>query len=162
MTFQILELFYSHFIENIFVMESILYSCPIFEKFIFGNIFSITTCVFFSVLVFCHLLSDQLNEEFFQNVLQLIENPPSLQFEDSAVDLLIAFILSFNLHLTSVETNIVLKSLAAFGTPKVFMEHTMMLINRGGGCSCCLLVVSVTIYHDQMSNDTSCEEMVNL
>ncbi|XP_076448361.1 NCK-interacting protein with SH3 domain-like [Babylonia areolata] len=76
-------------------------------------------------------VTDKLNEEFFLHILQLIENPPSPQFEDSAVDLLIAFMLAFNLHLTSVEVNVVLRSLATFGTPKVFTERIMVWVNRG-------------------------------
>ncbi|KAK7101543.1 hypothetical protein V1264_019909 [Littorina saxatilis] len=76
-------------------------------------------------------VSERFNQEFFLHILNLIENPPTEQFEDGAVDLLISFVLAFNLHLTSVDTNVVLRSLAAFGTPKVFTEHIMVLINRG-------------------------------
>ncbi|KAL8610250.1 hypothetical protein ACOMHN_038945 [Nucella lapillus] len=76
-------------------------------------------------------VTDKLNEEFFLHILQLLENPPSLQFEDDAGDLLISFMLAFNLHLTSVDANVVLRSLATFGTPKVFTERIMVWINRG-------------------------------
>ena len=66
------------------------------------------------------------------HILHLIESPPSPQFEDDAVDLLISFVLAFNLHLTSVDTNIVVRALATVGTPKVFTERIMLWINRGG------------------------------
>nr|KAG5691816.1 hypothetical protein BaRGS_016628 [Batillaria attramentaria] len=78
-------------------------------------------------------VTDQLNQEFFLHILNLIENPPSAQFEDDAVNLLVAFVLSFNLHLSTVETssNPVLRALATYGAPKVFTENIMVLINRG-------------------------------
>ena len=75
---------------------------------------------------------DQLNEDFFLHILHLIESPPSDQFEDDAVDLLISFVLAFNLHLTAIDTNIILRALASCGTPKVFTERMMVWINRGG------------------------------
>lgn len=78
-------------------------------------------------------VTDQLNQEFFLHVLNLIENPPSARFEDDAVNQLVAFILSFNLHLSSMDggTNPVLRALATYSNPKVFTESIMVLINRG-------------------------------
>lgn len=78
-------------------------------------------------------VTDQLNQEFFLHVLDLIENPPSPQFEDDAVNLLVTFVLSFNLHLSPADAgnNPVLRALATFAAPKVFTEHIMVLVNRG-------------------------------
>lgn len=80
-----------------------------------------------------NVFSEELDQDFFLHVLQLMENPPSIQFEDEVVEPLVHFILSYNLHLTS-ESNPILGALAAFGSPKVFTEQIMVLINRGSKC----------------------------
>lgn len=55
-----------------------------------------------------------------------------MQFEDKVVDQLVSFMLSFNLHHYDNNKNAILQALASYSTPKVFTEHMMVLINRGG------------------------------
>ncbi|KAK3580163.1 hypothetical protein CHS0354_030278 [Potamilus streckersoni] len=76
-------------------------------------------------------LHDHLNEDFVGFLFDVMENPPSPEFEDQVTDILVNLILAFNLHFQEVKDNTVMQVLASKGTMKVFTEKLLLLINRG-------------------------------
>ena len=65
----------------------------------------------------------------------LIENPPSPEFENDASDQLMIVILALNLHYTDHASNPIMSVLGKKGTSKTFTEKLMMLFNRGSKLS---------------------------
>ncbi|XP_063406825.1 NCK-interacting protein with SH3 domain-like isoform X2 [Mytilus trossulus] len=76
-------------------------------------------------------LSDHITKRFIGFIFELIEKPPSPQFEDEASDQLIVVLLALNLHYTDYTTNPVMEVLADKGTVKTFTEKLLLLFNRG-------------------------------
>ncbi|XP_076073672.1 NCK-interacting protein with SH3 domain-like [Mytilus galloprovincialis] len=76
-------------------------------------------------------LSDHITKRFIGFIFELIEKPPSQQFEDEASDQLIVVLLALNLHYTEHTTNPVMEVLADKGTVKTFTEKLLLLFNRG-------------------------------
>ncbi|CAC5411706.1 unnamed protein product [Mytilus coruscus] len=76
-------------------------------------------------------LSDHITKKFIGFMFELIEKPPSPQFEDEASDQLIVVLLALNLHYTEHTTNPVMEVLADKGTVKTFTEKLLLLFNRG-------------------------------
>lgn len=75
---------------------------------------------------------DHITKRFIGFIFELIEKPPSQQFEDEASDQLIVVLLALNLHYTEHTTNPVMEVLADKGTVKTFTEKLLLLFNRGG------------------------------
>ena len=78
------------------------------------------------------LISDHLNVAFLQFVFESIENPPTYEHEDQVTDLLINFVLAFNLHCKQPKDNLVLHVIEERKTVKVFTEKVLLLFNRDG------------------------------
>lgn len=76
-------------------------------------------------------LSDHVNHQFISCMFELIEKPPSPQFEDEAVDQLVIVLLALNLHYTEYRSNPIMSVLAEKGTVKTFTEKLLILFNRG-------------------------------
>lgn len=83
-------------------------------------------------LIFFLFLSDHLDQRFVTFILNTIEIPPTPDLEDQVTDLLVNFILAFNLHFAKVEENLVMKAIAERRTVKVLTEKILLLFNRDG------------------------------
>ena len=79
-----------------------------------------------------YLFSDHIDHKSVSFIFELIEKPPSPEFEDTAVDQLVNVLLALNLHYTEYETNPIMSVLAEKGTVKTFTEKLLILFNRGG------------------------------
>ncbi|XP_053399452.1 LOW QUALITY PROTEIN: NCK-interacting protein with SH3 domain-like [Mercenaria mercenaria] len=75
-------------------------------------------------------LHDYLNAEFIHFVFKSLDNPPSIEHEEEVVDLLVNFILAFNLHCQMPSDNLVMKVIEERKTVKVFTEKLLLLFNR--------------------------------
>ena len=78
------------------------------------------------------LLPDHLDQKFIKFILDTIETPPSSDYEDQVTDLLVNFVLAFNLHFVKVGDNFIMKAIAERRTVKVVTEKILLLFNRGG------------------------------
>ncbi|KAJ8301354.1 hypothetical protein KUTeg_020341 [Tegillarca granosa] len=76
-------------------------------------------------------LQEQLSEEFIDFIFELIENPPSLELQDQAEDLLVNLILAINLQYDDHSFNTILDVVQRKGTVKNFTEKLMLIFNRG-------------------------------
>ncbi|KAL5015386.1 hypothetical protein ScPMuIL_009656 [Solemya velum] len=74
---------------------------------------------------------EHLNQSFIHFVFELIESPPSDEHEDKVTDLIVTFILAFNLHFQNYEGNFIMQELAERGTAQNFSEKILILFNRG-------------------------------
>lgn len=75
-------------------------------------------------------LHDYLNADFIHFVFTTLENPPTLEHEEQLTDLLVNFILAFNLHFQMPTENLVMKVIEEKKTVKVFSEKILLLFNR--------------------------------
>ncbi|XP_062598756.1 NCK-interacting protein with SH3 domain-like isoform X2 [Saccostrea cucullata] len=76
-------------------------------------------------------LHDTMNENFLDEVLEMIENPASLDHDDLCTDSLVTLLLAYNLHFPYQEENDIMSLLAKKGTVKVFTEKLLEIFNRG-------------------------------
>ena len=79
---------------------------------------------------FC--ISDHLDKTFIRFILDTIESPLTPEHEDQVTDLLVNFILAFDLHFHKVGENLVMKEIAERKTVKVLTEKILLLFNRDG------------------------------
>ncbi|XP_061178898.1 NCK-interacting protein with SH3 domain-like [Saccostrea echinata] len=76
-------------------------------------------------------LHETMNENFLDEVLEMIENPASLDHDDLCTDPLVNLLLAYNLHFPYQEENDIMSLLAKKGTVKVFTEKLLEIFNRG-------------------------------
>lgn len=76
--------------------------------------------------------SDYLNVDFLHFVFNALENPPTVEHEEQMPDLLVNFILAFNLHFKMPSENLVMRVIEEKKTVKVFSEKILLLFNRDG------------------------------
>ena len=85
----------------------------------------------------CCFFSDHLDQKFIKFILDKIESPPSSDYEDQVTDVLVNFVLAFNLHFVKVGDNLIMKAIGERRTVKVLTEKILLLFNRDGkGKSC--------------------------
>lgn len=84
------------------------------------------------IRTFLYFFTEHLNQSFIHFVFELIESPLSDEHEDKVTDMLVTFILAFNLHFQNYEGNFVMQELAERGTAQIFSEKILILFNRGG------------------------------
>ncbi|XP_060558045.1 NCK-interacting protein with SH3 domain-like [Ruditapes philippinarum] len=75
-------------------------------------------------------LHDHLNAEFLHFVFKSMDNPVSVEHEEQVTELLVNFILAFNLHFHVPADNLVMKVIEERKTVKVFTEKLLLLFNR--------------------------------
>ncbi|KAL4230198.1 hypothetical protein ACF0H5_010583 [Mactra antiquata] len=75
-------------------------------------------------------LHDHLNTDFLGFVFNSLENPCSEGHEEQLTDLLVNFVLAFNLHFDTLNENLVMKVIEEKKTVKVFTEKILLLFNR--------------------------------
>ena len=75
---------------------------------------------------------DHLDQKFIKFILDTIEAPPSSDHGDQVTDLLVNFILAFNLHFVKIGDNFIMKAIAERGNVKVLTEKILLLFNRDG------------------------------
>ncbi|KAK3104104.1 hypothetical protein FSP39_024455 [Pinctada imbricata] len=76
-------------------------------------------------------LQEQMDQSFWDFVIDQIESPCSTDHEDQCTDLLVHLILAYNVHILDVKENIIMTTLGHKGTAKVFTEKLLLIFNRG-------------------------------
>ena len=78
-----------------------------------------------------------MSHEFLDKVLDMVENPASVEHDDQCTDALVNLLLAYNLHFPFQEANDIMSILAKKGTVKVFTEKLLEIFNKGGKkCDC--------------------------
>ena len=78
------------------------------------------------------LFPDHLDAEFLHFVFKSMDNPASVEHEEQVTELLVNFMLAFNLHFHVRADNLVMKVIEERKTVKVFTEKLLLLFNRDG------------------------------
>lgn len=76
--------------------------------------------------------SEHVQADFVLFVLNIIENPPESDQCEQLPDIMINFLLAYNLQFTSFAENTILDALQSLKTSKTFTEKLLLLINREG------------------------------
>nr|XP_022300087.1 NCK-interacting protein with SH3 domain-like isoform X1 [Crassostrea virginica] len=76
-------------------------------------------------------LHESMSHEFLDKVLDMVENPASVEHDDQCTDALVNLLLAYNLHFPFQEANDIMSILAKKGTVKVFTEKLLEIFNKG-------------------------------
>lgn len=85
-----------------------------------------------SKLIVTYAFLESMSHEFLDKVLDMVENPASVEHDDQCTDALVNLLLAYNLHFPFQEANDIMSILAKKGTVKVFTEKLLEIFNKGG------------------------------
>lgn len=90
-----------------------------------------------SKIIVTYAFLESMSHEFLDKVLDMVENPASVEHDDQCTDALVNLLLAYNLHFPFQEANDIMSILAKKGTVKVFTEKLLEIFNKGGKkCDC--------------------------